>query len=303
MDSEPLSANKIADTDGLFEQQPLARSGQSTQFYIFNLFADYVLPYNSGWAWTNDLLHLLDILGVTDRAARTTLSRMKKRGWFETERAGRQSRYILTEAGRAIIDEGDKRIFESPLTYWDGTWYTVVYSLPEEKRQLRDELRKKLSWFGFGQLAPGTWISPHDRRPEIESIIDELGVRRYTSLFASRNLEMVSNAELVSRCWDLSELEQEYAEFVARWSSEVGQTGRSPQSGADSSTAQLQARFIKRFQITFDFQPFPRKDPNLPLDLLPDDWQGHEARRIFRELREVYNVGLPAFMTGVLSDR
>jgi len=134
--------------------QTTPRTTQSTQFYIFNLFADYILAYNNGWVWTSKLLYLLDLLGISDRTARTTLSRMKKQGWFETERYGRESRYILTDAGRAIIDEGGKRIFESALTHWDGTWHTFVYSLPEEKRASRNELRKKLI-LPFRQPQPG----------------------------------------------------------------------------------------------------------------------------------------------------
>lgn len=283
--------------------QAVTRTTRSTQFYILNLFADYIVPFNSGWAWTNDLLYLLKQLGVSDRAGRTTLSRMTKQGWFKTERSGRRSRYLLTPVGRAIIDEGDKRVFEEALTHWDGTWYTLVYSLPEEKRQLRNELRKKLIWFGFGCLAPGTWISPHNRRQELELIVGELDVRPYVSLFASRNLEMVSNADLVERCWDLGELQEDYAAFVKRWGPEVEKPSAHAhlEKGTTGASRQAEERFIKRFQLTFDFQPFPRKDPNLPLDLLPPAWQGHEARRIFQELRTIYNEGLPAFMTGILS--
>lgn len=287
------------------ELQSASRTAQSTQFYIFNLFADYILPYNNGWVWTSKLLYLLDLLGVSDRAARTTLSRMKKQGWFDTEREGRESRYILTEAGRAIIDEGDKRIFEAPLIHWDSMWHTVVYSLPEEKRPLRNELRKKLTWFGFGRLAPGTWISPHDRRSELESIVDSLNIRPYISLFASRNLEMVSNEELVQRCWDLTALGEDYKSFVERWTPEtkLAAAARGGKLARGVNNHQCEIQFLKRFQLTFDFQPFPRKDPNLPLNLLPPDWQGHEARTLFRELRSVYNEGLPAFMTGILAQQ
>jgi phenylacetic acid degradation operon negative regulatory protein len=274
---------------------------QSTQFCIFNLFADYILPYNNGWARTDRMLHLLGLLGVSDRAARTTLARMRQRGWFRTERSGRQSRYFLTDAGKAIIDEGHKRIFEEPLIRWDGTWHTLVYSLPEQKRDLRNELRKKLIWFGFGRLAPGTWISPHDRWAELESIIESLDVRPYISLFASRNLGIVSNEALVTRCWDLKEVEQAYVTFVDHWRPELSahahRTGGNPRS---LDSAALEQQFLKRFQLTFDFQPFPRIDPNLPLELLPPVWQGHAARRLFRELRSILNEGLPAFMTGIL---
>lgn len=278
--------------------QSVTRTPQSTQFYIFNLFADYVLPYNNGWAWTDDLLYLFDLLGLSERAVRTTLSRMRQHGWFETERSGRRSRYCLTAQGKSIIDEGGKRIFEAPLTHWDGTWHTVVYSLPEEKRSLRNVLRKKLLWFGFGRLAPGAWISPHDRRAELEVLVDELAVREHISLFASRNMEMVSNGELVARCWELADLQQDYATFVEKWQPELQDTTDQPLS-ADNEA--VKARFLKRFQLTFDFQPFPRRDPNLPLNLLPADWQGHDARHIFRDLRVQLNQGLPAFMTGVLS--
>ena len=77
----------------LSDLQTITRTKGSTQFYVFNLFADYILPYKNGWAWMHELRYLLDLLGVSDRAGRTTLSRMKQQGWFETIKDGRRSRY------------------------------------------------------------------------------------------------------------------------------------------------------------------------------------------------------------------
>jgi DNA-binding transcriptional regulator PaaX len=36
-------------------------------------------------------------------------------------------------------------------THWDGTWNTVAYSIPEQKRQARNRLRLELNWMGCGR--------------------------------------------------------------------------------------------------------------------------------------------------------
>ena len=270
--------------------QTVTETKGSTQFFIFNLFADYILPYKEGWAWTNELLYLLNLLGVSDRAGRTTLSRMKQQGWFDTVREGRRSRYQLTEKGRAIIAEGDKRIFETPIDNWTGEWHFVIYSLPEEKRPLRNELRKKLVWFGFGNLAPGTWVCAHNRQVEIEKIVTEMGIESNVSLFSGKRTGLMSDEEIVAKCWQLSDLESMYADFVNQWRSQLDLQKET------FALLPVEERFKLRFMLTYDFQPFPRKDPNLPTVLLPENWSGYAARRLFTAYRLKLNEGIPQFI-------
>ncbi|MFK7804532.1 MAG: PaaX family transcriptional regulator C-terminal domain-containing protein [Anaerolineae bacterium] len=267
--------------------QTLTRTKGSTQFYVFNLFADYILPYKDGWAWTHELLYLLSLLDVSDRAARTTLSRMKQQGWFETVKDGRRSRYVLTEKGRAIIAEGDKRIFETPIHDWNGEWQFVIYSLPEEKRPLRNELRKKLVWFGFGNLAPGTWVGTQNRQTELEHIVSEMDIRSQVSLINGHRIGLMTDEEIVAKCWDLDSLEAEYNHFIHRWKDQL--------EGLDINSMSAEERFRMRFMLTFEFQPFPRKDPNLPAALLPENWSGYAARRLFVFYRYKLNKGLSTF--------
>lgn len=273
----------------------VTRPTNSTQFYLFNLFGDYILP-RGGRIWTNDLLYLLGLLDVSERAARSTLSRMKRRGWFVTQRVGRQSQYSLTERGQAILEEGDKRIFEKPYTDWDGLWHLVVYSLPEEQRKFRNELRKKLIWFGFGNLAPGTWISPHDRKADVRAVLADLEVQENVTLFTGTT---ASDYEIVETCWDIPALQSEYKAFIkqlrpqyeslhAQFTSE-GQLQLSPE-----------ACFVRRFWITYDFQQFPRKDPNLPLELLPPDWAGLKARQLLTDYRRLLSQGMGNFVDEVV---
>ncbi|MFQ5626663.1 MAG: hypothetical protein ACE5FM_08435, partial [Methyloligellaceae bacterium] len=164
----------------------MKRPEAQTQFLIFTLFGDYILP-RGGEVWTRNLLDILNLLGVNDQPARLVLSRMSRKKWVTATRVGRHSKYRLTDRGRALLDEGGHRIFEPRLTKWDGQWHLVIYSIPETKRKQRQQLRERLRWLGYGHLAPGTWISPHARRPDIEALMDELDVRAHVNYFSARH--------------------------------------------------------------------------------------------------------------------
>ena len=47
---------------------------------------------------------------------------------------------------------------------WDGRWLLVALRVPEERREVRHQLRTRLAWAGFGSLGGGLWISPHVER-------------------------------------------------------------------------------------------------------------------------------------------
>jgi phenylacetic acid degradation operon negative regulatory protein len=220
----------------------VTRPTQSTQFYLFNLFADYIVP-RGGRIWTSDLLYLLDLLEVSERAARSTLSRMKKRGWFITRREGRESQYLLTSRGQAILAQGEQRIFEEPFTDWDKQWRLVVYSLPEELRAERNELRTKLIWLGFGSLAPGTWISPHPREEDVFAIFSDLDVRDYVAVFTGDT--PARDEEIVRECWDIAVLAADYREFLARYRPEY-EANKAAEAGGQAVVTPEEA-FLRRW--------------------------------------------------------
>ena len=256
-----------------------------TQFLVFTLFGDYIYP-REGWAWTGSLITLLGLLGVSSQAARSTLSRMSRQGWLKARRKGRNSLYALTPKGQHLLQEGAQRIFEPRRQDWDRQWRVVVYSLPEKKRDLREALRRRLSWLGFGPLGPGTWVSPHDRQLELESLLDDLKVRRYVQCFVGQWLSNLSNDDLVERCWNLAALNRQYAAFLRKWEPEL----RSCETRQSSSNSLTPSEcFVRRFWIVHEYSIFPRSDPNLPADLLPDNWLGDEAARVFREYRQLLN--------------
>ncbi|MFL5806441.1 MAG: PaaX family transcriptional regulator C-terminal domain-containing protein [Roseiflexaceae bacterium] len=267
-----------------------------TQFLIFTLFGDYILP-RGGAIWAASLLALLDLLGVSERAARSALSRMASRGWLIARKQGRRSQYSLTAQGRLLLERSERRIFEPPYADWDGLWHMVIYSLPESKRDLRHALRTQLIWLGFGPLAPATWVSPRDRRAEVEAVCHELGVRDCVDLFSGLYQRSTSDRALIERCWDLPALEAEYRQFIARYEAEYADL-RS--LGAARLSAAPDMCFARRFWITHEFQRFPRQDPGLPVALLPPSWIGFSARQLFDGYRQLLGPYANQFVDKVI---
>lgn len=260
-----------------------ARPQLQTQFIIFILFGDVITP-RADRVWMSSLLRMLDVLGVSERAVRSTISRMQRKGWLRPEHEGRHSRYTLTAKGRQIIEEGGQRIFEPRKLDWDERWFQVVYSLPENKRGLRNDLRKRLTWLGFGRLAPGTWISPHNRRADVEAMVAELGAKPYVTYFSSLQLVGGDDREIVERCWDIRHINQQYLRFIKRWEPEFAKRCLAFDRGDELPADQC---FAQRFWITHEYSPFPRLDPNLPPELLPEGWLGDRAAKMFNDYRRL----------------
>jgi phenylacetic acid degradation operon negative regulatory protein len=266
---------------------------------IFTLFGEYVLE-RGGTIWTSNLLHLIDVLGVGEQAVRSTLSRMTHKGWIAPQKQGRWSQYSLTSRGCDLLQRGKRRIFEQIITEWDGKWHMIVYSLPENKRHKRHALRTQLRWLGFGRLAPGTWISPHNPSTEIESMLAELEITTHVEHFAGEFLGTVTNKMLVRRCWDLDGLETQYREFIDNFMPQYQecQAQANEQQLLDPADC-----FVRLFWLTHEFQSFPLKDPNLPIALLPKDWIGFVARKLFEDYHEFLASHANAFVDAVVTGR
>ena len=68
-----------------------------------------------------------------------------------------------------------------------------MYNIPEEKRQIRDELRKELMWIGFGSLSNGAGCCQITLREEINLLISKYKIEEYVHLFLSEYVGPQSN--------------------------------------------------------------------------------------------------------------
>ena len=129
---------------------------------VFDLFGDY-LRYRGGEVRLRGLAALMSCFEIPEPTVRVVVGRLRRDGWLTSRRDGRETLYALTDRSWQLLDEGRQRIFGRESGQWNGEWHMVIYSVPESERAVRDQLRKKLAWWGFGPLSSSVWISPHDR--------------------------------------------------------------------------------------------------------------------------------------------
>lgn len=266
------------------------------QDLVFSLFGEYLLD-RPGPVWVGSLIELLAPFDLSENAVRTALSRMSRKEWLGSERRGRTAWYDLTDRGRRLLVEGAERIHHPPRDApWDGTWSLVTYSIPEDDRELRDRLRAGLTWLGFGSLGGGLWISPHDDVAPVGSLAGEIGVRDHVETFRARHLGFSDPARLVARCWDLEAVDERYGAFLRRFEPELERARRAARAGAHEP---LDA-YVRRFELIHAYREFPALDPYLPPALLPPDWRGDRAARLFETYRDLLTEPADRYVDTIL---
>jgi phenylacetic acid degradation operon negative regulatory protein len=242
---------------------PAARS------VLLTLLGEYVLPA-SGGVWQETLIGALETLGHKTPAARRALARSVAAGWLGTERHGRRSRVQLTPATADMLRSGTERIYSFGDPWeWDGHWLLVVLRVPEERREVRHQVRTRLAWAGFGSLGGGLWISPHvERERELLDAAGDGSVAEVVSFFAQIG-GIGDPAKVVAEAWDLEGVALAYRTFLARF-------GRLRPGSPE-------AMFRAQTQMVHEWRKFPFLDPDLPADMLPRGWPRKRAHDLFQE--------------------
>ena len=246
---------------------------------VFALFAQYVLP-RGGEVWLGSLIQAMAALGIGEAAARSAVLRLKKKGILESQRLGRRTFYWMANAGMRQLNIGGFRFSLPSEKAWDGKWTIVVYSIPEEQRDLRDALRSSLKWWGFGSLAPGTWISTRILLPEIESDLRELGVWEYVSVFKSEYTGPQDPAAIVTKAFpELDTLETGYRDYITKTKAVL--------QNLDAGLLSDGECFATRMHNLWEIYAVAKDDPILPPALLPENWPRFEAVELSAQVRHV----------------
>jgi phenylacetic acid degradation operon negative regulatory protein len=267
------------------------------QDLVFSLFGEYLLEH-PGPVWVGSLIELLAPLGLSEGTVRTVLSRMARKGWLVSERRGRTAWYDLTSRGRTLLRRGAERIYDrAPDESWDGSWYLVTYSIPEEDRELRDRFRVWLAWLGCGSLGGGVWISPHDVHDPIEEFVTELGIEQQVEVFRAQHMGFSDTRRLVASCWDLATVGRRYTRFIRRFDRPLLEDLAAKNSG----TLSPEDAYVRRFELIHEYRQFLSLDPHLPRPLLPPDWGGECAAWLFEKYHDLLSDHADRYVDAVLA--
>ena len=187
------------------------------------------------------------------QSLRSALGRIKSKGWLDDN-------LKLTDKGQkrldAVLPEHEKK------AKWEEKWYIVAYDIPEHKRLYRDILRNALKNLGFGRLHKSLWISPFNFLGDVEDLAKKYKISRFVLLAVSNRLGREDSAFLAERIWKLDEVNEAYEEYI-----EKAKEGKlSPQ------------------EKIFSYLIILKNDPQLPKELLPENWFGEEANKIYKKV-------------------
>lgn len=210
------------------------------------------------------LVALAEDLGIPAARARTAITRLKQKGLLIADASGHR----LNPAAVPMLERGDRRIFTVRTMRPGDVWTLVSATIPETRRDLRHQLRRRLQFLGAGAVAPSLWILPGHLDAEAEELLEELGTRGHATLFRTADPRPHRPlADVVPIWWDVTALRAEHERFLA--------------SAAALDTSRPFAAYVR---LIDSWRVLAYTDPGLPADLLPADWPGTRSASVFARL-------------------
>jgi phenylacetic acid degradation operon negative regulatory protein len=233
---------------------------------LFDLYGDH-LRSRGAQAPVASLVRLLAPLGIAEPAARTAVSRMARQGWLTPVRcAPGVAGYALTPRAVRRLDEAAERIYRSGDPAWDGRWHVLLTERITDRAR-RERVRAGLGYLGYAPLGETAWVSPR-ASVELDALLDTERLRAERFLAAYDG----DPRGLLARAWDLDRLARAYQRWLALADELIAGAG---QDATD------EAVFALRSTLVHEWRKFLFSDPGLPSALLPANWPGHEAAKVF----------------------
>ena len=239
---------------------------------LITLFGDVISQHGNN-VWLGSIIDNLAGFGFNERQIRTAISRLVQEDWLQAEQSGRRSFYSFTETGRRRFERVANRVYAGQLPVWDKQWTFVVLSLMESSK--RDQLRRELSWQGFGQINPGVFIHPAANEVVLTEIIREARVSDEVVVMRAHTHELTSQSALENttfRAWKLAESQAQFEAFCEQFSRAL--------DDVENNRLSNRQAFELRLSIVHEYRRLVLKTTALPRELLPQAWPGEEALQL-----------------------
>lgn len=253
-------------------RRELAAHPPRARSLIVTIWGDALAPHG-GEAWLGTLIALAAPFGVNARLVRTSVFRLAHDGWIEGTARGRRSRYRLTASGAERFAQAYRRVYAPPLRAWDGAWDVAV--VPQQPAAARRRLRDDLAWRGYAAFGPGVYARLSGPADD-EAAAWPAGTLRVRA----RDLPPPGHASLAGRAdaaWGLAALAVDYRAFAGRFRPLA-------EAAAAGAIGDPLEAFAVRTLLVHGYRRVRLRDPQLPGDLLPPGWPGHDAYALCRDL-------------------
>jgi len=216
---------------------------------------------------------LQSIFDITfNQKTKGTLSALLKEGLIEKKDVdeSKESQYKLTDKGfyELVLEFPFFRFLKDQ---WDGLWRIISYEIPENKREIRDRLRREMRGWGLGPWHRSFWLTPHPIIGTLKDLVYGHEEEKYIQSFEATHLFGEMDI-LVEKVWGKTALDKAYRQLFKEWHETLSK---------DISKDE------KYRAVIYAYISIIRNDPGLPETLVGKKWIGYEAFEIFKEVRTI----------------
>jgi phenylacetic acid degradation operon negative regulatory protein len=228
----------------------------------------YLFSCASGCLEVKEMIQIYNERNILPQTVRNAVSKLKKEGYINKDK---RSQYFITDKGVEFI----RFINRKPLYYaskWDHNWYFVMLEVPETERKSRDGFRNDLLQWGFGHLYKGTYVSPWNFTEEVLRLGDVHQVTSYMRLLKGDFIFNEISPQSIRKLWALEDLEELYLE-KKKWFQDVFRPIFCENIKRNNNPLTAFVGFLQLGEVLSEIN---LRDPMLPEELLPADWEGKD---------------------------
>lgn len=213
-----------------------------------------------------------ELFGFAEGTVRTALSRMAASAELDAD----NGRYALGERLRRRQASQDASREATP-RQWDGSWW--IAHVVAEGRTVADrrEFRARMRDAHMGELRPDVWLRPANTAGPSPS--DDL-------LLTRGSVEDRDPVALAEQLWDVDALRRTGEQLT-----------RAAADALSSLAAGDAAVLPDTFMVSVAVVRYLLADPQLPVELVGDDWPADGLRPTYDELEKAHGQVLSAFLT------
>ncbi len=269
----------------------VAEPKNTARSVLATIFGDSIAPVG-GSIWLGQLFTLTNVFGFSPRLVRTSLYRLTGEGWCLNERVGRQSRYYLTELATRETDQAEQRIYHAPDPLWSGEWVAAFIRSPSLPDDVAQRVAQRLGWQGFLPLRNDMLVSPTATMEQTQDVCNRASPDHRVPLATMTfpELEQLVADDFFAEALSIEHRGKAYDEFVALYES----------IDAKKATNDPESAFGIRTMLVHDLRRIRLSGPDLPTQLLPDEWPGLRAFEVARSLYPVLSKAVNPWLSSVL---
>lgn len=220
------------------------------------------------------LIGLAELFGIRAGTVRTALSRMSSNGELVVDDADYALGPRMLQRQR---QQDDGR--NSPTTPWDGRWYTAIAAVDRRTVAERRSFRSAMVGCRLAELRPDIWMRPSNvaapDRPEDVIVL-------------TGHLAADDRLDLTRQLWPLTDIEHRCATLRStlhrhRSSLEI-----------DDASAIANAFILSAAAVRF-----LRVEPQLPVELQPDEWSAPALRADYDDFEAAFQGLLRSFLRSI----